>query len=130
MLLAVICAALTFRFSFYSGNVAVGANGHVFLSVKAAPVVGFGKDSASSGSVLILVLTIIIIGGGLFNIFTYKTRSKQLWITIGLIVASLLNIFLYWHASGPPSFVEGKYDLPPCWRWLSRSFWSLPPRAL
>jgi Domain of unknown function (DUF4293) len=111
MLLAVICAALTFKFAFYSGNVAVGAYGHAFLSVKAVPNVGFGKDSASSGSVLILILTVIIIVGTLYDIFIYKTRSKQLWVTIGLIVVSLLNIFLYWRASGPPAFVEGSYNL-------------------
>ena len=75
MLLAVICAALTFRFSFYSGNVQVGANGHVFLSLKALPVVGFGKDSASSGSVLILIVTIVLIVGALYDIFIYKTRN-------------------------------------------------------
>ncbi len=95
MLLAVICAALTFRFSFYSGNVAVGAYGHAFLAVKAYPNIGFGKDSASSGSVLILILTVIIIVGTLYDIFIYKARRKQLWVTIGLIVVSLLNIFLY-----------------------------------
>jgi hypothetical protein len=111
MLLAVICAALTFRFAFYSGNVQVGANGHVFLSLKALPVVGFGKDSASSGSVLILIVTIVLIVGALYDIFIYKDRRKQLWIAIGLIVLSLLNIFLYWRASGPPSFVEGSYNL-------------------
>jgi hypothetical protein len=111
MLLAIICAALTFRFAFYSGNVAVGAYGHAFLSVKAYPNIGFGKDSASSGSVLILILTVIIIAGTLYDIFIYKTRRKQLWVTIGLIVVSLLNIFLYWRASGPPSFVEGSYNL-------------------
>jgi uncharacterized protein DUF4293 len=111
MLLAVICAALTFRFAFYSGNVAVGAYGHAFLKLKALPVVGFGKDSASSGSVLILILTVIIIVGTLYDIFIYKARSKQIWVTIGLIVVSLLNIFLYWRASGPPSFVEGSYNL-------------------
>ena len=111
MLLAVICAALTFRFAFYSGNVQVGANGHVFLSLKALPVVGFGKDSASSGSVRILIVTIALIVGTLYDIFIYKDRRKQLWIAIGLIVLSLLNIFLYWTASGAPHFVEGSYNL-------------------
>lgn len=109
--MAAVCAALTFRFSFYSGNVMVGTNGHVFLSVKAMPVFGFGKDSASSGSILILILTVLIIAGALFNIFNFKARKKQLWIAIGLIVVSLLNILLYGQASGAPAFIEGKYDL-------------------
>lgn len=110
-LLAVICAALTFKFPFYSGNMAVGANGHVLLGVKAAPVLGFGKDSAGAGSVLILIITVIIIAGTLINIFNFKARKKQLWITIGLIFLSLLNIFLYWWKSGVPPFIEGTYAL-------------------
>ncbi|GGB05569.1 DUF4293 domain-containing protein [Puia dinghuensis] len=111
MLLAVICAVLTFWFPFYTGNVTVGTNGHVMMGVKAAPVFGFGKDSASSGSVLILIVTCVIIALTLYNIFNYKDRKKQLWITIGLIILSLLNILLYWQASGPPHFVEGSFSL-------------------
>ncbi len=111
MLLAVICAALSFKFPFYFGNVQVGANGHAPLGITAAPTLGFGKDSASAGSILILIITIIIIVGLLYDIFMYKSRSKQLWITIGLIVFSLLNIFLFWQASQPPHFMEGSYSL-------------------
>jgi len=111
MLLALICAVLTFWYSFYSGNVQVGANGHVFMYVRASPTFGFGKDSASSGSVLILIITVVIIAGTLLNIFNYKARGKQLLITIGLILLSLLNIFLYWRASQPPHFMEGSYNL-------------------
>jgi hypothetical protein len=85
MLLAIICAALTFKFSFYSGNVVVGKDGHVFLEEKAVPVLSFGKDSAGAGSVLILIVTVVLLAGLLINIFNYKARSKQLWITIGLI---------------------------------------------
>ena len=111
MLLAVICAALTFKFSFYSGNVVVGTNGHVFLEEKALPVISFGKDSAGAGSVLILIVTVVLLAGILINIFTFKTRKKQLWITIGLFFLSLLNILLYWWKSGVPPFTEGSYTL-------------------
>jgi hypothetical protein len=111
MFLAVICAALTFKFSFYSGNVAVGTNGHVFLEERALPVLSFGKDSAGAGSVLILIVTILLLAGTLINIFNFKARKKQLWITIGLFFLSLLNIFLYWWKSGAPSFTEGSYNL-------------------
>ena len=110
-LLAIICMALSFKFSFYSGNVQVGANGHVFMSLKAVPAIGFGNDSASAGSVLILIVTSILIAGSLINIFNYKQRTKQLWITLGLIVLALLNIFLYWQASRPPHFIEGNYNI-------------------
>src|SRR5882762_11980401 len=94
MLIALICEILTFNFAFYTGNVLVGANGHVFMRLRAAPNLGFGKDSASAGSVLILILTVIIILGILYTIFMFKARKKQVWVTIGLIILSLLNIFL------------------------------------
>jgi hypothetical protein len=107
-LLAAVFAALTFKFSFFSGNVQVGTNGHVFRGLTAVPVFIDG----GCGSVLILIVTILIIVGALYNIFNYKARTKQLWITIGLIVLSLLNIFLYWQASlTPQHFMEGHYDL-------------------
>jgi hypothetical protein len=111
MLLVVICAALTFKFSFYSGNVEVGNNGHVFLQEKAVPILSFGKDSAGAGSVLILIVTVLLLAGTLINMFNFKARTKQLWITIGLFFLSLLNIVLYWWKSGPPSFTEGSYNL-------------------
>ena len=107
MLLALICAALTFKFSFFSGNVVVGTNGHEFRKLRALPTFING----SSGSVLILIVAILLVGGTLINIFNYKARKKQLWINIGLFVLSLLYIFLYWQASRPPAFVEGNYDL-------------------
>jgi phosphoglycerol transferase MdoB-like AlkP superfamily enzyme len=107
MLLSIICAALTFKFSFYSGNVRVGADGHVFRSLNALPTFVNG----GSGNILILIVTILILAGTLVNLFNFKARNKQLWITIGLIVLSLVNILLYYRASGTPSFIEGKYDL-------------------
>jgi len=107
MLLAAICAALTFKFSFYSGNVLVGTNGHEFRRLRAIPTFING----SSGSILLLIVAVLLVAGILINIFNYKARKKQLWITIGLVVLSLLNIFLYWYNSGAPSFVEGTYDL-------------------
>jgi hypothetical protein len=97
MLLAAICAALTFNFPFYSGNVTVGANGHVFHSLTAAR------------SVTILFVTLIILLGVLFNIFSYKNRRRQIWINIGLLVLSLLNIFLYYQES--LNYIEGKVAL-------------------
>jgi hypothetical protein len=111
MLLALICAALTFKFAFYFGNMKVGLNGIAPLEVKAVPTLGAGSVSASAGSVLILIVTVIIIGGTLINIFNFKSRGKQLLITIGLIILSLLNIFLYWWKSGVPPFESGNYSV-------------------
>jgi hypothetical protein len=111
MLLALICAVLTFKFAFYFGNMKVGLNGIAPLEVKALPIFGVGAVSAGSGSVLILIVTVIIIAGTLINIFNFKERKKQLWITIGLLFLSLLNILLYWWKSGVPPFESGNYSL-------------------
>ena len=91
MLLAVICAVLTFKLSFYHGQVAVGQYGHELRYLTAWPHFINGR----SGSLLVLIVTVALIIGIAWNIFNYKTRSKQLWVTIGLIVLSLLNIVLY-----------------------------------
>jgi len=111
MLLALICAVLTFKFAFYFGNMKVGLNGIAPLEVKALPTFGAGAVSAGSGSVLILLVTVIIIAGTLFNIFNFKDRKKQFWITIGLVFLSLLNLLLYWWKSGVPPFESGNYSL-------------------
>jgi hypothetical protein len=111
MFLAVICAALTFKFAFYFGNMKVGLNGIAPLEVKALPTFGAGSVSAGSGSILILLVTVIIIAGILINIFNFKARKKQLWITIGLFILSLVNILLYWWKSGVPPFESGSYSL-------------------
>jgi hypothetical protein len=89
----------------------VGLNGIAPLEVKAVPTLGAGPVSASAGSVLILIVTVIIIAGTIINIFNFKSRGKQLLITIGLIILSLLNIFLYWWKSGVPPFESGNYSI-------------------
>jgi hypothetical protein len=111
MLVALICAVLTFKFAFYFGNMKVGLNGIAPLEVKAWPTFGAGAVSAGSGSILITIVTAIIIVGTLINIFNFKARKKQLWITIALIFASLLNILLYWWKSGVPPFESGSYSI-------------------
>jgi hypothetical protein len=94
MLLAAVCAALTFKFPFYSGNFVVGANGHLFGSLTA------------SASATILFITVIIIVGILFSIISFKNRRRQILINIGMIILSLLNIFLYYRES--LLYIEGK----------------------
>jgi len=111
MLAALICAVLTFKFAFYFGNMKVGLNGIAPLEVKAMPVFGVGSVSAGSGSILILIVTIILIGAMLINIFNFRNRKRQFWLTIGLFILSLLNILLYWWKSGVPPFESGNYSL-------------------
>lgn len=104
-LLAAICAALTFSFSFYHGQVAVGQYGHELRYLTAWP----HYINGASGSILITIVTIVLIVGALWNMFNYKNRTRQFWVTIGLIVISLLNIFLYWNDLG--QFQEGGLSL-------------------
>ena len=111
MLLAVVCEMLTFQFAFYYGVMRIGLNGVAPMEVKAWPTIGVGAVSASSGSLLITLVTAIIIVGTLINIFNFKARSKQFWLTVALLFASLLNIFLYWWKSGVPPFQSGNYSL-------------------
>lgn len=105
MLLAAVCAALTFRFPFYHGEVVVGQVGVNLRYLTAWPT----YINGSSGSILITIVTVVIIVGALWNMFNYKNRSKQFWITIGLIVLSLINIALYLRATS--GFVKGGYSL-------------------
>ena len=104
-LLAAICAALTFNFSFYHGQVAIGQYGHEIRYLTAWP----HYLNGASGSIFITVVTAVLIVGALWNIFNYKKRTRQFWVTIGLIVISLLNILLYWHDLS--QFQEGGMSL-------------------
>jgi hypothetical protein len=107
MVLAFICAVLTFKLPFYQGNVVVGQNGHEMRGLTAWP----HYVNGSSGSILITFITIALIVGILWNIFNYNNRGRQLWVCLGLIVLSLLNILVYWVHSGKPDFVEGGFSL-------------------
>ncbi|HEX9509427.1 MAG TPA: DUF4293 domain-containing protein [Puia sp.] len=99
MLLAVACAVGTLKFSFYSGN-------KPNATPAAAPVF---QSLTATGSILLLILTVLLIVAGLINIFNYKNRKRQIWINIGLIFVSLLNIFLYYQQT--KNFSIGTYDL-------------------
>lgn len=107
MLLAAICAALTFQFPFYYGQVVVGKVGHELRGLTAWP----HYINGDSGSILITIITIALIAGGLWNIFNYMNRRKQLWVTIAMIVLSLVDLMLYWLHSGQPDFEAGNFSL-------------------
>jgi hypothetical protein len=99
MLLAVGCAALTLKFSFYSGNKLGISPARLFQSVTAA------------STVFLLILTLGIIVIGLINVFNYKNRRQQLRITLVLLLPALVNIFLYYQETKKFQPGEGTYDL-------------------
>jgi predicted ferric reductase len=98
MLLAAACAVLTLKFPFYTGP-------------RIDPVLGEIVDKINAASTIpLLILTVLLVVVTLVNIFNYKNRKLQLRITIGLILVSLLDIFLFYQAS-MKSINNGTYAL-------------------
>ena len=97
--LAAICAFLTFRFPFYTGN-RIDAN-----NVKAF------EQLTASRHLLLSIPTILVIAGALIAIFLYKNRKLQLRIIILAIIISLINLFHFY--LGTKKFVlgDGTYSL-------------------
>ncbi|HEX3080332.1 MAG TPA: DUF4293 domain-containing protein [Puia sp.] len=83
LLLAAVCAVLTIKFSFYSGNVEVPGQPASFQYLTA------------SFSIWILIVTIAITCIAAIDIFLYKNRKLQGRLAILGFLLSILNIFLY-----------------------------------
>jgi glucan phosphoethanolaminetransferase (alkaline phosphatase superfamily) len=86
LLLAAVCAFLTVKFSFYSGN----------LETPGQPV-SFQYLTASF-SIWIFIVTIALVCIAAIDIFLYKNRKLQGRLAILGIILSLLNIYLYLNA--------------------------------
>src|ERR1700733_8552332 len=84
LLFAGICAFLTIRLSFYSGNIELPGQPSTFQYLNA----GF--------NVWILVITVALICIAAIDIFIYKNRKLECRVSILGILLSLLNIFLYY----------------------------------
>ena len=97
LLLAAIAAALSFRFSFYSGNIAGPDQVKIFKSLLA------------TGNIAILVITVGVSVMSLVAIFLYKNRVLQMRLALAAMVLSLLNIVLYYNQT--LHFIEGNFDL-------------------
>ena len=98
LLLAAICAFLTIKFSFYSGNIETARQPVSFQYLTAA------------FNFWILIVTIALVCIAAIDIFLYKNRKLQGRLAILGIIFSVLNIFLYFKAIH--RFVEnqGRYD--------------------
>lgn len=98
LLLAAALSALSFQFSFFSGNkLNTVTNTKEWIQFTAAQ------------STLTLLLSIVIAAASFVCIFMYKDRKRQLLIAVILVLASLLNLFFYVQASR--SFIEYTTDL-------------------
>src|SRR5262245_50467664 len=97
LFLAALCAALTFRFPFYSGNV-------------------LGKDNVqryeklvASGNFLLLIFTAALTVGMIIVIFLYRNRKQQLWLTAAAAALAVINIIIYF--SELKKFITGNMSL-------------------
>jgi hypothetical protein len=83
LLLAAICAFLTIRYSFYSGNIETPGQPATFQYLTA------------SFNIWILIITIALVCIAAIDIFLYKNRKLQGRLAILGIILSFGNIFLY-----------------------------------
>jgi uncharacterized membrane protein len=97
LLFAGICAFLTIRLSFFSGNIELAGQPASFQYLNA------------SFNIWILVITVVLICIAAIDIFLYKNRKLQGRLAILGILLSLLNIFLYYKQIH--KFTIGNYDL-------------------
>jgi hypothetical protein len=116
LLLAAICAFLTIRLSFYSGN----------LEIPGQPA-GTQYLNASFNT-WILIITVALVCTSVIDIFFYKKRKIQMRITIVCILLSLLNIFLYYKQT--LKFSNGSYTLTSLLTFLIPVFLFLAARGI
>lgn len=95
LLLATVCAFITLKFSFYSGNKMVN-NQKQFSHLTA------------NENILLTILSVTVGIAALILIFFYKDRKMQMRLISLDLLLSLLNIYLYFSAT--KNFVEGRVD--------------------
>ena len=97
LFLAAVAAFLTFKLSFFSGNMAGPNQTKTFTYLTAA------------SNMVILVFTVAVGIAALISVFLYKNRKLQMRITLAAMLLSLLTIVLYYNQTR--LFAEGNYDL-------------------
>ena len=97
LLFAAICAFMTVRLSFYSGNIETAGQPASFQFLNA------------SFNIWILMITIALVCIAVIDIFLYKNSKLQGRLAVLRILLSILNIFLYYKQTH--KFTIGNYDL-------------------
>jgi hypothetical protein len=97
LFLSALFAALSYKFPFYTGNV-----------INKEKIQIYEKLVASS-SFLLLIFTAVLVGGMIYIIFMYKNRKQQIWLTVGALGLSIINIILYF--SELKKFISGNTAL-------------------
>lgn len=83
LLAAAVCAALTYKFSFYSGNKTGEANMQEL------------EKLVASSNFLLVIFTTLLTAACLVIIFLYKNRKQQLWLTFTAAVIAVVNLIIY-----------------------------------
>ena len=83
LFLAALCAALTYKFPFYTGNMINKENTQSF------------EKLVASSNFLTLIFTAGLVAGTIAIIFLYKNRKQQLWLTLTAAGLSVIDIIIY-----------------------------------
>jgi len=94
LFLASVFAFMTFKFPFYSGNIASKDNQ---LEL---------KKFIASFDILTLIITSVVGLGCFIIIFLYKNRTLQFRLTITFLILSILNLIVYFSRIG--KFLNGE----------------------
>jgi uncharacterized membrane protein HdeD (DUF308 family) len=97
LLIATLCSAFTYKFSFYSGNKIDKDSKQVFEKIFA------------SSNFILLITTAVLVAGCLYLIFIYKTRKQQMWLTLAAAGLSIINLVIYYTET--KKFESGTYSL-------------------
>jgi len=97
LFLSALCAAFTYKYPFYSGNIVGKDNFQRYEKLDA------------SSNFLLLIFTGVLIAGAIVIIFLYKNRKQQLWLTIAAAGLSIINIIIYF--SELKKFISGNMSL-------------------
>ena len=83
LFLAALCAALTFKFPFYTGNKLNTSNVQIY------------EKLVASSNFLLLIFTAGLTVGTIIIIFLYKNRKQQMWLTVVAAALAVINIIIY-----------------------------------
>lgn len=97
LFLAALCAALTFKFPFYTGNKLNNTNVQIY------------EKLVASTNFLLLIFTAALTAGAFIIIFLYKNRKQQMWLTVAAAAIAVINIIIYF--SEVKKFVSGNMSL-------------------
>lgn len=116
LLAASACGFATLKLSFYSGNKLDATNAKQFFPLNATT------------NTLLMVLTSCVAAIALVLVFLYKDRKRQMLVTLGATVVSVVNIVLYF--TEIKNFIEGSYDITAVFAFLVPIFLLLAARGI